>query len=236
MASPQVEALYHEVRRRIINGIYRPGARLKEEHLAQEHGTSRTPVRETLSRLRAEGLVERVPNQGYSVAALTVADLGETFDVRLLLEGETAARAARYASTEQLAVIRGLAPYDFEIGDADSYEEALERNHEFHLAVAEAAANHLLLTLVRICLTRMNRFWALGYGMRLLPEHPPELSERPMVEGNAEHLALVAALEAHDPDAARRIMESHVTRNRELMIGRLLSEARRGTAVSLHLR
>lgn len=230
MAAPGDDDLYHEVRRRIIKGTYRPGSRLKELWLAREHGTSRTPVRETLSRLLAEGLVDRVPNQGYSVAELTVADLRETFEVRLLLEGEAATRAARAVSPEQLRRLHELAPYDFQIGNAASYEDALSRNHEFHLAVAEAANNGLLLRLIRICLTRMNRFWALGFGLRVLPERAPELSDEPMNRGNMEHAALVEALEGGDPDAARRVIEAHVSRNRELMIGRLLSEARRGDA------
>ena len=81
------ERLYQEIKRDILSGVFRMGDRLPVEALAAQHRVSKTPVREALSSLEHEGLVQIVPRVGYFVAQLTVQDVQELFQLRLILEG-----------------------------------------------------------------------------------------------------------------------------------------------------
>ena len=92
--APQVERAYRSIKAAIVEGRYRPGAPLSEVMLAREHGMSRTPVREGLARLWQERYLDRVVGHGYFVARVTVQSIHDTFDVRRLLEGAAAAKAA----------------------------------------------------------------------------------------------------------------------------------------------
>ena len=82
------------IREAIIDGRLAPGERLKEEELARELGLSRTPIREALAVLQAEGLVDTAPNQGATVRAHDAEDLDDLYRLRALLEGYAAGRAA----------------------------------------------------------------------------------------------------------------------------------------------
>ena len=92
--APHVERAYRSLKAGIVEGRYRPGAPLSEVGLAFEHGMSRTPIREGLARLWQEGYLDRVVGHGYFVGRVTVQQIHDTFDVRRLLEGAAAARAA----------------------------------------------------------------------------------------------------------------------------------------------
>src|SRR5574339_786574 len=100
--APHVERAYRNLKAGIVGGRYRPGAALSEVGLASEHGMSRTPIREGLARLWQEGYLDRVVGHGYFVARVTVQQIHDTFDVRRLLEGAAAARAAELASTDEI--------------------------------------------------------------------------------------------------------------------------------------
>jgi len=91
------------IRQAIVDGRVPPGHRLKEEELAQQLGISRTPVREALLVLQSEGLVEAAPNRGATVRAYDTADLEEMYELRALLEGHAAGRAASRVTPDQLA-------------------------------------------------------------------------------------------------------------------------------------
>ena len=83
----QLERVYQQIKWRVVYGTYAPGKVLSESVLARVHGSSRTPVREALSRLVEEGYIERVPRNGWIVAPITLMAIQNTFDVRRLLEG-----------------------------------------------------------------------------------------------------------------------------------------------------
>ena len=105
----QVERAYREIKAGIVDGRYRPGAPLSEVMLAKAHNMSRTPVRESLTRLWQEHYLDRVAGHGYFVARVTVQLIHETFDVRRVLEGAAAAWAAERATEEEIAQLRHLA-------------------------------------------------------------------------------------------------------------------------------
>src|SRR3954454_9399652 len=94
------------IRDAIIEGRLEPGRRLKEEELARELGISRTPVREALLVLQAEDLVVATPNRGATVRIHDAKDLDDLYELRSLLEGHAARRAAERATPEQIELLR----------------------------------------------------------------------------------------------------------------------------------
>jgi DNA-binding GntR family transcriptional regulator len=195
----RVERVYLDIRGRIVGGEYAPGAPLSEAALTRIVRTSRTPIREALCRLREEGYVEQVPGRGFHVSRITVRLVQDTFEVRRLLEGTAAARAAEVSSPAAVLRLRQLAPVPYVVGDAASAKRAEQANTQFHLAVAEAGGNALLVDLVRHCLDQVARFMA--HGAKL-----PNLQAR----ASQEHQEIVDAVERHDPAAARDAMERHL--------------------------
>src|ERR1700682_3154662 len=110
------------IREAILEGRLEPGARLKEEELARELGISRTPVREALLMLQAEGLIETVPNRGAVVRTHDADDLIDLYQLRALLEGYAARQAAARVSDEELDLLRESCDRFDAIADTDIRE------------------------------------------------------------------------------------------------------------------
>ena len=100
--SKAADRAYDWVRQRILSGEYPPGSHLKEERIAEDSEVSRTPVREALRRLSNEHFVKFVPNQGAFVATWENDDVEVIFELRAMLEGYAAQRAASRISEEQI--------------------------------------------------------------------------------------------------------------------------------------
>ena len=220
--APQVERAYRSIKAGIVEGRYRPGAPLSEVMLAREHGMSRTPVREGLARLWQERYLDRVVGHGYFVARVTVQSIHDTYDVRRLLEGATAARAAELATSEEIARMRLLAPVPHTKLDASgsgqeaptAYRDAETANARFHMAIAAAARNSLAMELVERCLAQVDRFMSLGVHFGAFQEGATEA-----------HLAIVEAIARRDAAGARARMEEHLDCGSRLMKDALLRGA-----------
>lgn len=118
-----------------------PGAPVSEAQLVDCFGFSKAAVRAALARLRAEGLVHAVPRRGHVVAPLTMRDVVEIYELRLLLEPPAAAAAAERIERCELARLRALAEPDVDVEDARSLEAFTRANRAIHLAIAVAAGN-----------------------------------------------------------------------------------------------
>jgi GntR family transcriptional regulator, uxu operon transcriptional repressor len=201
----------------IDRGEFVTGARLPaERELASVLGVSRTSVREAIICLELAGRVEvRVgtgifvcasPRPGTSAASSTGSDAPGPFDLlaaRQVIEGEIAALAARSIRRREIAVLRETMSR-MRASDADhTPRESADR--EFHVAIAQATGNSALRAVV-------NRLWdARSHPLWTRIEahfHTPALRARTL----EDHAAIVAALEAHDPDAARAAMHRHLAR------------------------
>ena len=202
--APHVERAYSDLKAGIVAGRYRPGEPLSEVSLAAEHGMSRTPIREGLARLWQEGYLERVVGHGYFVARVTVQQIHDTFDVRRLLEGAAAARAAELATAEEIAHLRELA--SAEIGAAQDFRESEAANVRFHLAIASCARNTLALELIERCLAQVDRFMSLGVSFGPFQE-----------SATSAHEEIVDAIVRGDAAAARARMEAHLDCGSRLM-------------------
>lgn len=208
MANPsQVERTYLEIRQRIVEGRYRPGMHLAESMLARIHRSSRTPVREALSRLLQEGYVELTPKRGYRVTQVTVTLIRNMFQVRYLLEEAAAAQAATSANEDDLDRLRALSTSDYEAGQQATYLKALQNNLEFHLTVAQTSHNTLLVDLVRHCLTQMDRVLSLGVDYQ--PFH---------LGTSVEHVQIIDAIASRNAGRAKRAMHRHLEHSYDLLL------------------
>lgn len=191
------EAAYEQLKRRILEGALRPGARLSEPAVAEALGVSRTPVREALQRLAQEGLVELRPGRGARVRVLSPREVEEVYEVRALIEGEAAARAALRRSEEDLH--RMEAALDLlERANPGDYAAQIAADERFHALLVAAGGNRVLEQV----------FHDLDAALALTRQFSRDLNQTP--ETRAQHRAIVAAIRAGDPAAARAAAEAHV--------------------------
>jgi len=149
-----VDQVYLATRARIIDGTLPRGARIHQEDLADELGVSRTPVREALRRLAAEGLVEMRTNRGARVADVGRDDMNAAYQARLIIEPGAARLAAQLAPPRPLQRMR--AAVSAQRRAIPNVARSFEANREFHLALVEASGNqYLLQTAERLWVTRI---------------------------------------------------------------------------------
>ncbi|MFA7279727.1 MAG: GntR family transcriptional regulator [Sterolibacterium sp.] len=200
-------ALYQQVAERLRARIFAhqlpPGSWLDEQTLAQEYGISRTPLREALKVLAAEGLVMLKPRRGCYVTELSEEDLDEIFPVIALLEGRCAALATQHADEGdqlRLTAIHERLEESARKGDADRFFEA---NHDFHAALQELAGNRWLSQLIDETrkLLKLRRRDSLRLEGRLK-------------QSLAEHRAILKAIRQHDGNQAGQLMHEHLLSGR----------------------
>lgn len=142
------QQVYAVVKSRIIDGTYGPDMRLTEVQIASEFETSRTPVREAMRLLAADGLVIFRPNSGTFVRSWEPQQIREIFELRVLVESEVARLAAMHISTPQVGALRKLQD-DIESRGVDVSEDNANRmahlNRQFHRVIAEACHNERLV-------------------------------------------------------------------------------------------
>jgi DNA-binding GntR family transcriptional regulator len=134
-------AAYERLRHAIVRLELAPSAAVSEAQLVDDFGFSKAAVRAALARLRAEGLVVAEPRRGHVIAPLTMRDVLEIYDLRLLLEPPATEAAAGRIGREELARLQALAEPAVDFDDDESVERFMAANRSIHLAIAEAAGN-----------------------------------------------------------------------------------------------
>jgi GntR family transcriptional repressor for pyruvate dehydrogenase complex len=213
------EQIVQQIEESVLNGTLKPGDQLPaERELAQRLGVSRTAVREAVKTLREKGLVEAYSGRGTFITDGTSQAARQSFDLmvklgqqegsphlaelRLILEPGIAALAAVRAEDDHLTAMReAVAVMDRAQRDPEAYIEA---DLDFHLALAEAAANPLILSLIDsiVGLLREQRIKIFNV------EGGPQ-------RGQIHHKRILAAMERKDPETARAAMRSHLEQVRE---------------------
>jgi DNA-binding GntR family transcriptional regulator len=145
------ECIWEALREMIMDGRLAGGIRLKEVELAEKFATSRTPIREALSQLQSEGLVDNLPNSVAMVKALDERNVEDAFQLRALLEGYGAVRAAQRLGEEQVRELERLCDEMEALheGGRVAIVEVLELNDRFHRIVLEASENRRLTVALR---------------------------------------------------------------------------------------
>ena len=197
-----VDTVYLKLHQDIVQGTYPPGARLGEVELAEVLGVSRTPIREALRRLAADGLIETVPNRGARVRTWDGSDAKNLFGVRAVLEGYAAARAAERVSPERLQTLSKLCDEmdaAARPGEHQNIETVAELNDQFHFALHDASDNPLAARLIRGLIQ-------VPVVLRTFRSYSPNR----LAQSMAQHRDIVAALEHGDSTWAHSAMTAHV--------------------------
>jgi DNA-binding GntR family transcriptional regulator len=217
-AATTADAAYQALRQSILRGDLAAGERLRSDALASELQVSRTPVREALRKLEAEGLVER-SGAGLIVREFSEKDLTELFYVREALEGMAARLAAENATPSDIAEIREL------LDDMDAVQQrgdiaALRPlTGELHRAIYRAAHNDRLLQTLKGLLEHFRQVQTSSLYVEGRP-----------AEALREHRAVFAAIEARDADTAEQLARAHRRKTRELRMELLRAQLRESRA------
>jgi DNA-binding GntR family transcriptional regulator len=193
------ETVAARVRDMIVDGTLVPGERVNEVHLAARLGISRTPLREALSSLAAEGALTSSPRIGYFVAPLTLEEFDQIYPIRAILDPE-ALRLAGVPSSDRLERLHGL---NRKISAARDVEKAILLDNHWHLELLADCPNRVLITLIKQFMERTHR-----YEIALLRE------EKNLRISTAEHNVILSALRSGNLTRAcqglRRNMQSGI--------------------------
>lgn len=191
---------YRQILGLLLSGEFDPNQSLSERSLAEAAGLGRMPVREALKDLEREQLITVVPGKGTFVRELTLEEVQEIYEVRYAVEGLGAYLAAQRGPTTELRAFRGKTQDLLNAGTADLVQlQAI--GTDFHDAMCRAARNRELVAIYGT----LSRKIALS--MRLSRRHDPD-----RIRASAqEHLDILDAIEAGDPDDAQRRIWRHLS-------------------------
>jgi DNA-binding GntR family transcriptional regulator len=211
-ASSQGEVAYAKLRRCIIRCELEPGERITEAKLASETGIGKTPVREALTRLIQDGLVRSIPGHGYEVTPITLGDVQDLYNFRLIIEPAAAQLAAGHVSATDLRRLDEFCKARLSIVDQESESHYLQANYLFHTTIADASGNQRLGKAVRRVLEESERLFHLSSALR---KRSDDIAH--------EHTDLVDALIAGDGEMARKLMQTHITASQRRALDALLA-------------
>jgi DNA-binding GntR family transcriptional regulator len=204
------EQAANRLRQMLVEGRIAPGAKLNERELSEVLDVSRTPLREAIKMLAAEGLVELLPNRGAIAVELTEEDVRHTFEVMAGLEAQSGELAAQRITDEEIAEIRAM---HFEMMAAYTRRDLsnyYRLNAAIHRAINAAAKNPVLSATYE----RVNaRLQALRFR-----SNQDEEKWKSAVD---EHEQMVQALAARDPAAMRKVLAVHLTNKLEVVLEQL---------------
>lgn len=194
---------YTVLRREILEGRFKPGDPLKERDLVKRLGISRTPVREALRRLVADGLAEMHPRRSIVVSSYSEEELREIYELGSVLEAFVASLAAEKASGEDIAILESLQRKMEQLVQSSSEDLAqayAPLDQEFHRRITSAARNSRIAQLLRQSIS-----------MRLLNNVMARYTREDFGISVAQHRAILDAIAARDAKAARQAMTDHIT-------------------------
>ena len=195
----EAEEGYERLYQAILRGEFQPNERLIEMDLVQRYNVGRAAIRTTLARLEQDGLVEREPNRGARVRAISEAEAVETLEARAVLEGLAARYAARNVTDADIADLRAIVgEMEARLAEGDLLGIS-EGNTRLHSRLLQIANNKTVARLIERLHAQHIRS---QFRLILVPGRPPR--------SVAEHRAIVEAVASRDPAAAEAAMRSHL--------------------------
>jgi len=195
-----LDEAYDSLKKSIVDGIYRPGQRLRALRVAQQLKISRTPVKEALARLEQEGLVRREPGSGYVVRGLSVGEILDLYRVRELLEIEVVREAVPKLTAESLAKMRAALDYADELLAQKRYADFLRANRAFHNLITAQTGNSVLQEVLG---NLSGRFWSIG--TIVVSRHPQRAEDI-----RRENRTILEALIGGDLKTVEETVRAHV--------------------------
>jgi DNA-binding GntR family transcriptional regulator len=205
------ERAYARLRHDIIDCTLSPGSEVSENQLANDYKLDKAPVRVALTKLAQEGLVSPIPRRGYRVAPITLKDIQDVFELRLMLEPAAMRMAAGKVNTQRLKACDEACREGYIHKDAKSITRFLDANKAFHLVIAQASGNTRLAAAIEQLLDEMTRLLHLGLSSRA--------GSRDVV---AQHTTLIKALARGDGETAERICREQIEASRNMILAAIL--------------
>lgn len=193
------EAAFEKIKEAIIKGHFKPGEKLVEQTLAQEMGVSRTPVREAIRRLEAEGFVVSIPRKGVVVSRADKEEIVQLYSIRAELEGLAARWAIENADEDDIRKLDEAILRMEETAASGDLDGVVQSNALFHDAIAQASKSRILCTLLKTLQDNIQRF-------RFQSLHLPGRPEAAL----AEHKEIVAAIKEKKTEEADRLLKEHL--------------------------
>ena len=206
------ERAYERIRRDIISCAIPPGSEISESQLSTQYKLGKAAVRVALTKLAHDGLVRAIPRRGYRVVPVTLKDIHDVFELRLMLEPTAARMAAGKVNTQRLKTYDEVCREGYQPGDVRSTTRFLEANKAFHVEIAQATQNERLAAAIERLLDEMTRLLHLGLGLRKGPQ-----------ETLHEHKSLVKALARGDGETAERICREQIEASRNMVLSAILT-------------
>jgi DNA-binding GntR family transcriptional regulator len=193
------------LRAEILQGVYPANTHLRQEEVARRLQVSTTPVREAFRDLRAEGLVSIAPNKGVVTRRLTLADVTDIYELRMMLEPLLAQRACQHITAADLDAAKGS--HEAMVASAAPEQWSL-LNEAFHERLVKSQAQTRLFDI-------SESLWRAARPYVSLSMH---VNQDIMASNNRDHAALLAAYEAGDADAVYTQTRSHLENTREAVV------------------
>lgn len=203
---------YEAIKRDILRCELEPSLPVTEEQLAELYGVGRAAVRAALKRLYQQGLVVLVTPKRYAIAPITIKQAQDICSLRLLLEPTAARLAATRADEDVLERLEALCDVTYEVGNRRSAEHFLRANTEFHVMIARAAGNDVLVEFVSSLLEQEERINHLSYSLR---DRNDQVSH--------EHRDILNALRQRDAAGAEALMRQHIEASSRFVVEAFLS-------------
>lgn len=203
---------YERIKHDIICCLIAPGTEVSEAQLCAQYKLGKAPVRMALSRLAHDGLVRAIPRRGYMVSPVTLQDIHDVFELRLMLEPVAARMAAGRVDAQRLRMLDDICREGYQTGNAKSTARFLDANKAFHVTIAQAAGNARLAGAIEQLLDEMTRLLHLGLGSRNRSQ-----------EMQHEHRTLVKALSRGDGETASGICREQIEAARSMVLGAILA-------------
>ncbi|HEX7433772.1 MAG TPA: GntR family transcriptional regulator [Anaerolineaceae bacterium] len=202
---------YAILKKDLLSCVLMPGSRVAQPELVKRYDLGVTPIREALKRLEHEGFVRSLPRYGYLITPITIKDVENLYDFRIVLEKASVHFAIEKAPDCRLTQIQQAADFSYVYKDRGSYLDFLDQNARFHVSIAASTGNTKLADVLTTTLNEMIRIFNLGLDLR---DSASEMRR--------EHIDLVQAMSARDGERAEKIIVEQITSSRKRVMEMLV--------------
>ncbi|MDK2789278.1 MAG: hypothetical protein PWP07_2523 [Epulopiscium sp.] len=201
------EYVYHEVKKRLINNTIKPGERIWEDSIAEELEVSRTPVREAINRLIAEGFVENRPRKGIFAAEISKEDLKKMLDVRIALETLSVSECCKLITEEEMSELKKIYDdYKIKLTNGE-YAEASQLDSQIHRYIAGISDNKKLIAYIN----DIQDFFAYTRACNV------KWTEEKIEKSLKDHKTLIDAICDKDQERAMNLIKEDIEAMRKLL-------------------
>ena len=199
MYKPLREVVFDSIRGAILSGALKPGERLMEVKMADKLGVSRTPIREAIRKLELEGLVVMVPRKGVYIADLSIKDIRDVLEIRIVMEELAARLAAERISDEDIEELMQAAKDFDEATKTDDIELLIRKDIEFHDKIFKATNNEKLVILTNNLREQVQRYRIMFLKKT---ENKEQLTK--------EHYEIAEAIKERDSKKSAELAKKHI--------------------------